>query len=279
MQNINYNSFSKLIKIKPKSIVQSKLLGVYKTAFKGSGQDYHQSRHYEEGDDARYLDSRLTARNIELYTKEFTEERQNEVILLIDISNSILTNLKLYNKMSDFISTLYFIADLVHKSNDKLGFIAFADRIIEYETPNRNYTSIIKLKKLFSSESIGKTNISNALDFLYKNFRRNSLVFLISDFFDTNFYEKLSLVSQKFDIILINSVINDNVNFDGYLNVIDSETLHYDIVKASELNYTHFLNQIQEIAKKNNFDYIEIDNFNSFLVEFYNLMIRRSKLR
>lgn len=279
MHNYYNISLNKLIQIKPKSIVKSKLLGIYKTLFKGNGQDYLQSRHYEEGDDARYLDSRLTARNIEIYTKEFTEERQNEVVLLLDVSNSVLTNLIFFELMNEYLAIITFLMDLVHQSNDKLGFIAFTDKIIDYEIPNRNYSSIVKIKKILNNNNYGTTNISEALNFLYKNYKRNSLVLIFSDFFDDSYYDKLRLASLKFDIILINLIINFNFCESGYLNIDDSETSYKATIKAKDLNYTDFLHQLQRITKKNNIEYIETESFKDFINKFYKLMLRRLNLR
>ena len=59
-------------------------VGNYLSRFKGRGMEYEESRPYQEGDDLRYLDWRVTARTGKAFTKYFREERERPVLILVD---------------------------------------------------------------------------------------------------------------------------------------------------------------------------------------------------
>ncbi len=55
----------------------------------GRGMDYAESRAYQAGDDVRRLDWRLTARSGRLHTKLFQEEREAQLLIVLDTHASM----------------------------------------------------------------------------------------------------------------------------------------------------------------------------------------------
>ena len=64
--------------------ITAKRVGNYLSRFKGRGMEYEESRPYQEGDDLRYLDWRVTARTGKAFTKYFREERERPVLFFVD---------------------------------------------------------------------------------------------------------------------------------------------------------------------------------------------------
>ncbi len=64
--------------------IAAKRVGNYLSRFKGRGMEYEESRPYQEGDDLRYLDWRVTARTGKAFTKYFREERERPVLIFVD---------------------------------------------------------------------------------------------------------------------------------------------------------------------------------------------------
>ncbi|MEZ4891695.1 MAG: DUF58 domain-containing protein [Saprospiraceae bacterium] len=62
--------------------------GGYQSAFKGKGMSFSEVRLYYPGDDVRAIDWNVTARTGEPFIKVFEEERENTVMLLVDVSGS-----------------------------------------------------------------------------------------------------------------------------------------------------------------------------------------------
>jgi len=59
-------------------------LGDTSSIYRGHGMDYEESRHYQAGDDPRYMNWQLTARSGQHFMKVFREERQPGVFILLD---------------------------------------------------------------------------------------------------------------------------------------------------------------------------------------------------
>ncbi|KFZ38722.1 hypothetical protein HR45_04705 [Shewanella mangrovi] len=56
---------------------------------KGRGMEFAEVRHYQQGDDIRTIDWRVTARTGKAHTKLFVEERERPVLLLVDMKHSL----------------------------------------------------------------------------------------------------------------------------------------------------------------------------------------------
>ncbi|MBE1158935.1 DUF58 domain-containing protein [Dyella acidiphila] len=59
-------------------------VGIQSSRLYGRGMDYAESRAYQPGDDVRRLDWRLTARSGRLHTKLFQEEREGQLLIVLD---------------------------------------------------------------------------------------------------------------------------------------------------------------------------------------------------
>ena len=68
--------------------------GDVKSVFKGRGMEFEEIRAYAFGDDVRDIDWRVTARKQLPYTKLYTEEKDREVYVLLDLSPQMLFGTK-----------------------------------------------------------------------------------------------------------------------------------------------------------------------------------------
>ena len=68
--------------------------GGVKSTFKGRGMEFEEVRAYIFGDDVRDIDWRVTARKAEPYTKVFNEEKDREIIVVLDLSASMVFGTK-----------------------------------------------------------------------------------------------------------------------------------------------------------------------------------------
>jgi hypothetical protein len=79
----NNNSLTKLNKI---YALQS---GQHLSTLKGQGMDFAESRIYQSGDDVRHIDWRVTARTGKTHTKVFSEQKEQPLMLIIDMRKSM----------------------------------------------------------------------------------------------------------------------------------------------------------------------------------------------
>ena len=76
------------IQILTSAIVNDVFAGQYHSAFKGRGMEFEDVREYQPGDDIRSIDWNVTARMGRPFIKNFREERELTVLLLVDVSAS-----------------------------------------------------------------------------------------------------------------------------------------------------------------------------------------------
>jgi len=79
---------AKKIEIASRRLVDEQLAGQYHAVFKGRGLIFSDVRPYYAGDDVRTIDWNITARMNAPHVKQFVEERDRTVNLVIDMSAS-----------------------------------------------------------------------------------------------------------------------------------------------------------------------------------------------
>jgi uncharacterized protein (DUF58 family) len=77
------------LELKSRFLVRSHYGGLYRSAFRGQGMEFAEVREYSEGDDVRLIDWNVSARHRSLYVKRMVEERERNVLLILDLSGSL----------------------------------------------------------------------------------------------------------------------------------------------------------------------------------------------
>ena len=193
----------KQVEIRTRGLVNDLFGGEYHSVFKGRGMAFSEVREYQPGDDIRLIDWNVTARNGSPFIKIFEEERELTVYLLVDISKSGEFGSQNQLKQefgAEIASVLGFSAI---KNNDKVGLILFSNDIEKYVVPKKGKSHVLRvIRELLYNEPKGnKTSIKNVLDYLLKVAKRKSVVFLISDFIDHDYWSSLKIVNRKHDLI------------------------------------------------------------------------------
>lgn len=193
----------KKIEIKTRGISQHLFSGEYHSAFKGRGMSFSEVREYSYGDDIRHIDWNVTARTNFPHIKVFEEERELNIMFLIDCSKSSLFGTNEYLK-SDYITELCAVlAFSAVNNNDKVGAILFSDEIEHYIPPKKGKKQILRIIRELVDQKNDKegTNIEVALKYLTNVTKKRATVFLLSDFIDTQYEDALKIISRKHDLI------------------------------------------------------------------------------
>lgn len=233
----------KRVHIKSRRMADSMMTGKYRSAFRGVGMEFEEVREYVPGDEVRSIDWKVSARMGRPFVKLFREERERVVMLLIDMSasNSFGSggSLKI-EKAAEIASVLAFNAI---RSGDKAGAILFTDRVEKYIPPKRGAGHIwTMLREIFFFSPEGKgTDISEALTYFSKVFRKKSLVFLISDFLSSSYETALRHVGRKHELISV--MVSDRSEF----NLPDSGVF---LLRDLETGSIHFADAGDRVFRK-----------------------------
>ena len=218
----------KKIEIKTRRLVDELTAGAYHSVFKGSGVEFEEVREYTDGDDIRSIDWNVTARMNFPYVKQFTEERELTVFLMVDVSASgdFGSTGKSRNEVAAELGAL--IAFSAIRNRDRVGLMMFTDREELHLPARKGKNHVLRLiRELLFFEPVGKkTDLKFALDNLMQVTKRKSVVFLISDLLDTGFESSLRIAAKKHDLIVIHLIDPLEKKFPaaGSINLEDAET-------------------------------------------------------
>lgn len=194
------------IEIKTKGLSRNIFAGEYHSAFKGRGMMFSEVREYQYGDDIRDIDWNVTARHNHPYVKVYEEERELTMMLLVDVSSSLLFGSVGDPKremIAEIAATLAFSAS---QNNDKIGVIFFSSKIEKFIPPKKGLHHILYIIRELLDFTPGErgTNIGEALKYFSDVMKKHCTAFLISDFIDNkDYYQPMSIASRKHDLTAI----------------------------------------------------------------------------
>jgi len=275
------------IQIKTSHMVTELMAGEYVSAFKGRGMEFNAVREYTPGDDVRLIDWNVTARMDRPFIKEYIEERELNVMLMVDVSSSgeFGSTGKFKNEISAEVASILAFAAI--RNNDKIGLIVFSNKIEHYIPPKKGKAHVWNIiRTILNYQPEGRlTDLNIPLEYLLKIQKRKCIAFLISDFQATNYETNVKLAGQKHDLVAIS--ISDprerNLPKIGLINLRDSESGETLLIDTDNREMTKLLTSYER-GKRSKFkklfrsigvDTIEIDTDGS-LVE---PIIRYFKIR
>ena len=228
------------IEISTRRVVHDNFAGRYHSVFKGQGMEFDEVRPYNPGDDVRRIDWNVTARTGSPYVRRYHEERETTVMLALDASGS-----------SDFGSAGRLRRELAAEmaavlsyaattNNDKVGLLIFTDGVELLVPPRKGKRHVLRLiRDVLVFEPRGRgTDIGLALDTVNRVLKRQSIVFVVSDFLaDVESYGRsLAVTNRRHDVVAIHlsDPMESEVADVGLLSLQDAETGEMMLVDTSD---------------------------------------------
>ena len=272
-----YNRFKK-IELLTKRYVNNAFVGKYISKFKGLGIEFDDIKEYEYGDDTKFIDWNVTARYRKPFIKKYTEERELNIYIVIDVSSSTFFGTK--NLKSTLINEIASIISFCAiKNNDKVALVLFSDiinKFIPLNKGNKHFQRILREILKASNSDSKSTNFNVVAEFLKKVQKKKSIMFVISDLLTNDMpYKKLSSLQFNHEIILIKIIdkLEEIISNMGTVKLIDSENnqaiwinsknklMQSAINKSLESYSTHQ----KEILTKNKIDYLELNTYSNYI--------------
>jgi uncharacterized protein (DUF58 family) len=270
-----YPDFTELVQLKSrvsrKKILsnrkaKSRLVGDYLSSFRGHGMEFSEVRHYVLGDDVRKIDWRVTARLGQPHIKIFEEERELNILLCVDLNKTMMFGTRETFKSIQAARCAALLGWCANTNGDSVGAYLFGDSLRQelFLRAKHSRQSLWQMLKTLSSTETNLdnqeyVNLSTPVEFLQKNIKPGSVVFIISDFLkiDQKFKQQLCYLSKKAQVVFVS--INDPADQDilSIGNVLfaanDKEGVH--IATDSEIGRKNYQeqwkdnrNELQNIA-------------------------------
>lgn len=281
----------KRLEIFTKRGAMGQFTGEYKSSFKGRGLEFEEYRPYDIGhDDASHIDWRASLRAGETLVKVLVEERNINVFFLFDVSNSMLfasTPKLKCEYAAELVASLSFA---VLQAQDSVGFAMFSDDIVYTLPPNIGAKQYFLVTKALTNPQFygGGFDFEKALRYIIGSLKRDSLLFIVSDFLGLhgNWKKYLEIAAGKFDVVgfMIRDPLDNEMPRNVGQVVVSDPFSHQDLLLDPDMVGDHYAAETKRQREfvKNSFtkmdtDIVEVSTDKEFVMPMMRLFERRGR--
>ncbi len=185
------------------------LQGNYKSASRGDGLDLADLREYQFHDDVRRMDWNATARQGIPYVREYLEDREIPVWLLLDMSPSMRFEGVSVSKHAVLTEFATLICRLMLSRGNRAGAMIFSGRVDRTIPARGGRLQLLQILNAISQHrpTQAATDLKQVLQDAGHVIRRRSLVFVVSDFISAEGWEKsLTTLAMRHDVVAVRLV-------------------------------------------------------------------------
>ncbi len=203
--------------LRARHIVEGFLAGMHRSPYFGQSVEFLQHRGYTWGDDLRFVDWKVWAKQDRYYVKQFEEDTNLRATLLVDVSGSMHYGSGPLNKYQYASTIAVSLAHLLLQQQDAVGCVAFDDRtrmVVPQRTKRNHLDSVIKA--LDVNRPNNKTDLYTVLRAVAETHPRRGLMALISDLLTERepLFRGLKLLrSRGHDVMVFHILDDDEIDF------------------------------------------------------------------
>lgn len=279
------------IEMQARHMATATFIGQYRSGFRGQGLDFDDFREYTPGDEPRFIDWKVTARTGTPYVRKFHEEREQALLLAVDVSGSMRyaggqsadTKLEYAARIA---AVLAYSAAL---NGDKTGLLLFGRKPHFYLPPVKGMQQCLRIVREILSAPVGGEDepVDKVVDEVLRTQRKKTMLFLLSDYLYTP--DKKAIGKLNFRHELIPICINDPLELElpdaGRVYIQDPESgqqmqanladpylraTHAKAVRAHYAEWTRLFNQL-------GIDSLNLQTTQDFMPQLRRLFKRRSR--
>jgi uncharacterized protein (DUF58 family) len=161
-------------------------VGIRALRRRGEGRSFAGLREYVPGDDPRNIDWKATARHRRVMAREFTIERSQTVIALVDCGRAMTQMAGEFARIEHVLSAAMLLTDVATVSGDQVGALAFDDIVRAYVPAQRGRAALGAVRDALSalSASMAEPDYASAFRMLALRQRRRALIVFFTDVMD-----------------------------------------------------------------------------------------------
>ena len=185
--------------------VQTQTAGARLSVFRGTGLEFADVRPYQYGDDVRLIDWNVSAKGHGTFTRTYREEREQQVVLLLDVSASQLLGAPGRRKIDVAREIGGVLALVAARQQARLGLVATSDRLEVWLPPDKGLPAAYRLiRTLYDLRPQSpRTHLATAMRRTLGVLRRRSLVVLLSDLIDADFERELRMLARTHELVVL----------------------------------------------------------------------------
>lgn len=178
------------LELRAKLIVEGVMTGSHRSPYQGVSVEFAQHRPYTAGDDIRHVDWKVLARSDKVYLKQYQQETNLQLILVVDASESmgfgsVATDGGKWTKYDHATSLAASLAYLAVHQADSVGLAIFDQQLARFFKPSSSPTQWrLVAQELQQVPRWNKTGIGRVLDQIAEKVTHRSVIVLLTDMFD-----------------------------------------------------------------------------------------------
>ena len=294
------------LELRAKMIVEGVMSGMHRSPYQGMAVEFAQHRQYVPGDDLKHLDWKVYGRSDKLTIKQFQQETNLDILLLVDASASMgfgsldikrgwggtkaSEKTKTWTKFDHATAIATAVSFLCLHQQDRVGLVTYNSELQNMVQRSNSQGQWHRILNSLSTVPVGeKTNLVKLTDQALSKIRNKALFVIISDFFESPEAIQQSLARFKHrqkDVMLFQILDNQEIQFpfmrDAAFQGLESEGRVRVDPKALRNTYLEVLaNHIEKIsliAGQFGFSHTIFDSHKSVGPAISKILVRRSAL-
>ena len=232
-------------------------LGIRKVQRRGEGLEFHQLREYRSADVLRQIDWNATSRQKKLISKEYQDERDQQIVFLIDCGRRMLAQDGELSHFDHTLNAILLLSYVALRQGDALGLMTFSGEQ-RWLAPRKSINTInIVLNTVYDLQpSTHASDYLNAATQLMSRLKKRALVILVSNLRDEDNDELLPALQllRKKHLVLLASLQERIFN-----DVVEHPVENFEdaLRHAASLNYLNSRRQAHETLKNHGIVYLD----------------------
>jgi uncharacterized protein (DUF58 family) len=157
--------------------------GTHRARIRGRGTEFESLREYVPDDDMRSVDWKASAKRGKLVTRLYQEEKSQNIVMVLDCGRIMGPIVEGLTRLDHAINAATMLAHVAAVSGDRVGMLAFGDRVLSYLPPSGGKSQTLSILKMTYNlkDAEGDSNYAHALNYLARRWTRRSLVMVFTD--------------------------------------------------------------------------------------------------
>ncbi|HRK29544.1 MAG TPA: DUF58 domain-containing protein [Tepidisphaeraceae bacterium] len=176
--------------LRARLVVEGLMTGMHRSPYQGASVEFAQHRPYVAGDDIRHVDWKVFGKTDKIYLKQYQEETNLHLILVVDASESMgfgstTSGKHTWSKYDHATAIAASLAYMAIQQQDSVGLAIFDQTLARYFKPSNSpgqWKIIVNEMQVIPRWN--KTGTGKVLDQLAEKLHHRSLIVIVSDFFD-----------------------------------------------------------------------------------------------
>ncbi len=252
-------------------VVEGYVAGMHPSPYHGFSVEFAEHREYVPGDDIRHVDWKVWSKTDKFYLKQYEEETNLLLYLLLDTSESMgYASGKNVSKLQYAQMVAAALGYMVLQQQDSVGLATFDDGVRRYLKPAGQPSHLKELIHLLdATPARAKSDLGIVFHELAERFKKRGVVVILSDLFDdvTKMIAGLKHFRHRRHEVIVFHVLDpaeldfpfrDTTLFKGLEGLPDVLTEPHALRRAYQAEIGAYLDELKRGCRMIDIDYVPL---------------------